>query len=68
MVNDKMANDLTYDQAIKRVEQIVRELEQTEALSVATYKQKALEAQDLLHFCESQLVDMERSLSPQQGE
>lgn len=68
MVNDKMANDLTYDQAIKRVEQIVRELEQTEALSVATYKQKALEAQDLLHFCESQLVDMERSLSPKQGE
>ncbi len=63
-----MANNLTYDQAIKRVEQIVRELEQTEALSVATYKQKALEAQDLLHFCESQLVDMERSLSPQQGE
>lgn len=61
-------DNLTYDQAIKRVEQIVRELEQTEALSVSTYKQKALEAQDLLRFCEAQLVDMERSLSAQQGE
>ena len=57
-----MAN-LTYEQAIKRVEQIVHELEQTEALSVNTYKQKAKEANDLLGFCESQLIEMEKELS-----
>ena len=58
-----MVNNLTYDTAIKRVEQIIRELEQTEALSVATYKQKAQEAQQLLQFCESQLRDMEQALA-----
>ena len=56
---------MTYDQAIKRVEQIVHELEQTEALSVSDYKKKAAEAQELLNFCQSQLVEMERSLAPQ---
>ena len=55
--------NLTYDQAIKRVEEIVRELEQTEALSVAEYKQKAKQASELLNFCRAQLVDMERELA-----
>ena len=58
-----MENKLTYDQAIKRVEQIVRELEQTEALSVAAYKQNADEAKKLLLFCESELKDMEQALA-----
>ena len=55
---------MTYDQAIKRVEEIVHELEQTEALSVTEYKKKAAEAQELLNFCQSQLVEMEQSLAP----
>jgi len=54
---------MTYDKAIKRVEEIVHELEQTEALSVAEYKKKAAEAQELLNFCQSQLVEMEQSLA-----
>ncbi len=54
---------MTYDQAIKRVEEIVHELEQTEALSVTEYKKKAAEAQELLNFCQSQLVEMEQSLT-----
>lgn len=54
---------MSYDQAIKRIEEIVRELEQTEALSVNVYKQKAEEAKKLLTFCESQLRDMENELS-----
>lgn len=58
-----MANHMTYEQAMKRIEDIVRELEQTEALSVTVYKQKAKEANDLLAFCESQLLEMEKSLS-----
>jgi len=60
-----MAN-LSYDQAMKRVEEIVRELEQTEALSVTVYKQKAKEADELLRFCESQLVEMEKVLSSEE--
>lgn len=56
---------MTYDQAIKRVEQIVHELEQTEALSVSEYKKKAAEAQKLLNFCQSQLVELEKSLTEQ---
>lgn len=58
---------MTYDQAIKRIETIVRELEQTEALSVTSYKQKAEEAKQLLTFCESQLRDMENELSTIHG-
>ena len=56
-------DNLTYDRAIRRIEEIVRELEQTEALSVSTYKQKAAEAQQLLRYCESQLREMESALS-----
>ena len=56
---------MTYDQAIKRVEQIVHELEQTEALSVSEYKKKAVEAQVLLNFCQSPLVELEKSLTEQ---
>ena len=58
-----MVNNLTYEQAIKRVEDIVHELEQTEALSVTSYKQKAKEAEELLRFCEAQLMGMERELA-----
>ena len=58
-----MATDLTYEQAMKRVEDIVRELEQTEALSVTTYRQKAEEAKQLLRFCEAQLREMETQLT-----
>lgn len=52
-----MAKDskMTYDEAIARVEAIVKELEQTEALSMEMYKQKADEAKELLDFCMKQL-------------
>ena len=61
-------DNLTYDQAIRRIEEIVRELEQTEALSVSTYKQKAAEAQQLLRYCESQLREMESALNEKKEE
>lgn len=57
-----MANDLTYEKAMARIQAIVSELEQTEALSVSVYKQKAAEAKRLLRFCEEQLVAMEQEL------
>lgn len=57
------STDMTYDKAIRRVEEIVRELEQTEALSVSEYKTKAAEALKLLDFCQIQLTELEKSLS-----
>lgn len=58
---------MTYEQAMKRVEQIVQELEQTEALSVTEYQQKAKEARELLNFCQSQLIEMEKALAESNG-
>ena len=46
---------MTYDEAISKVESIVKELEQTEALSMEVYKAKAKEAKELLDFCMQQL-------------
>lgn len=58
---------MTYDEAIKRVEQIVHDLEQTEALSVTDYQKKAKEAKQLLDFCQAQLVEMEKALADNNG-
>ena len=53
---------MTYDEAIKRIEQIVQELEQSEALSMADYQAKAKEAKELLSFCQKQLTDWEEKM------
>lgn len=53
---------MNYDEAIKRVEQIVSELEQSEALSMEEYQSKAKEAKDLLSFCQKQLTDWEEKM------
>ena len=52
----------SYDQAIQRLEQIVAELEQSEALSMETYQAKANEAKQLLTFCQQQLTDWETKM------
>lgn len=52
----------TYDQAIQRIEQIVAELEQSEALSMETYQAKAKEAKLLLTFCQQHLTDWEKKI------
>lgn len=54
---------MNYDEAIKRIEQIVSELEQSEALSMDSYQVKAKEAKDLLTFCQSQLSDWEQKMN-----
>ena len=51
--------DMSYDEAIKRIEQIVSELEQSEALSMDVYQAKAKEAKELLIFCQKQLTEWE---------
>ena len=53
---------MSYDEAIKRVEQIVSELEQSEALSMDAYQVKAKEAKELLSFCQKQLTDWEEKM------
>ena len=53
---------MTYDEALKRIEQIVTELEQSEALSMDAYQAKAKEAKDLLNFCQMQLTDWEKKM------
>lgn len=53
---------MTYDEAITQVEHIVKELEQSEALSMDVYKNKATEAKKLLDFCEKQLAAAEKQL------
>lgn len=53
---------MTYDQAIKRIEEIVQELEQSEALSMVEYQVKSKEATELLAFCQNQLTDWENKI------
>lgn len=53
---------MSYDEAIKRIEQIVNELEQSEALSMEAYQVKAKEAKELLCFCQKQLTDWEEKM------
>ena len=54
---------MTYDEAIKRIEQIVSELEQSDALSMDSYQAKAKEAKELLVFCQKQLTDWEEKMA-----
>ncbi len=53
---------MSYDEAIQRIEQIVSELEQLEALSMDAYQVKAKEAKELLSFCQKQLTDWEEKM------
>ena len=57
-----MYSSMSYDEAIKRIEQIVCELEQSDALSMDAYQAKAKEAKELLTFCQKELVDWEKKM------
>ena len=48
-------NSLSYDQAMSRVEAIVQQLEQPEALSLQDYRLLAEEARGLLAFCRKEI-------------
>lgn len=54
---------LTYDQAIARVETIVQQLEQSEAISLSEYKQLADEARQLLTFCRNEVEKISREFT-----
>lgn len=54
---------MSYDEALEKIESIVRELEGAEALSVSAYKEKAEQAKKLLDYCESCLKEMTQDYS-----
>ena len=51
-----------YDKAVKRVEEILHEMESTEAMSLLVFKQKASEAKQLIDFCRKELFKLEEDL------
>ena len=46
---------MSYDEKIKRAEQIIAQLEQAEALGMDEYKRLAAEATELLKLCHAEL-------------
>ena len=53
---------MTYDEAIKRAETIIEQLEKAEALSMDEYKRLASEATTLLKHCKEELEGVRLSL------
>ena len=56
-------NSLSYDQAMARVEAIVQQLEQSEAISLSEYKQLADEARQLLAFCRNEVEKISKEFT-----
>lgn len=54
---------MNYDEAIKRIEEIVHELEQSEALSMDMYQARAKEGKELLTYCHNQLTAWEEKMN-----
>ena len=54
--------DMSYDEAIKRIEQLVSELEATKAISMDEYLAKAKEAKELIVFCQNELTGWEKKM------
>ncbi|MBQ3673725.1 MAG: exodeoxyribonuclease VII small subunit [Paludibacteraceae bacterium] len=50
-----MQENLSYDESLKRVEEIVSYLEGAEAISMEEYKKLAAEATSLLNRCKQEL-------------
>ena len=53
---------MSYDEAIKRIEQLVAELEASKAISMDVYLAKAKEAKALIDFCQQELVGWEKKM------
>ena len=53
---------MSYDEAVKRIEQIVIELEQSDVLSMEAYQAKAKEAKELIVFCQNELTGWEKKM------
>lgn len=55
-------NNMNYDEAIKKLETIISSLESDEAVSMEQYKQKAIEAKELISFCRKQLIALDEQM------
>ena len=58
-----MNHTMTYDEAIARAEEIIAQLESSEAISMDEYKKKAAEATSLLRLCQSLLTEMNEHMT-----
>ncbi|MBR6017614.1 MAG: exodeoxyribonuclease VII small subunit [Paludibacteraceae bacterium] len=54
---------MTFDESLSKAEEIIRRLEQSEALSLTEYKKAAAEATTLLKNCRAELIRMEQELA-----
>ena len=57
-----MEKELTYDEAMKRAEALIAQLEQSEAISVDEYKRAAAEATALLNRCKQEIENLSEQL------
>ncbi|MCR5050333.1 MAG: exodeoxyribonuclease VII small subunit [Paludibacteraceae bacterium] len=57
-----MEKELSYDEAMKRAEALIAQLEQSEAISVDEYKRIAAEATALLNHCKQEIAQLEEQL------
>ncbi|MBR1928608.1 MAG: exodeoxyribonuclease VII small subunit [Paludibacteraceae bacterium] len=53
---------MTYDEAIKKLDNIVISLENDDNISMDDYKKKASEAKKLIDFCRKQLSELDNEL------
>ena len=53
---------MSYDEAIKRIEVLVTELEASQAISMDEYLVKAKEAKELIVFCQKELTGWEKKM------
>lgn len=54
---------MTYDEASRRLEEIIVLLEDGQALSMDAYRRYAAEAKSLLDFCHAQITSLENDLN-----
>lgn len=53
----------TYDAAMARVEETIRQLENSEAIGLQEYQKLSQEAQQLLSFCRAEITKLEEQLA-----
>lgn len=56
-------NKISYDEAIKRAEEIVQQLEQSEAIGLEEFRRLSKEAKELLAYCREEIDKLENNLS-----
>ncbi|MBR1785924.1 MAG: exodeoxyribonuclease VII small subunit [Paludibacteraceae bacterium] len=54
---------MSYDQAIERLEQIVKKMEQPDIIPMDDYTKIAREATELIAFCQKHLTTLEKEIN-----